>query len=143
MPLSTPVIIFRLVSAVLLIALAEFCTYGFLTSLEPGDHLPFQIAYPILGLSFFAAAMWLAFGAFRLQRSVLIRGLVGLCLGALIAFFLLLILFMVGPRGDFTRPFLGTGYALLGTPLGAAIGGMLGVWMGPRRPNTGDDGFTQ
>jgi len=135
MPFSTPVIVFRLMAAVLLVALAEFCVYGFLASLEPGDHLPFRIAYPVLGLFFFAAAMWLGFGAFKLQRVVLIRGFVGLCLGASIAFFLLLLLFTVGPRGDFTRPLAGAGIASLGAPIGAAIGGALGVWIGSWRPS--------
>lgn len=135
MPFSTPIIVPRLVVAVLLIALAEFCVFGFLTSLEPGDHLPFRIAYPVLGLFCFVAAMWLGFGAFKLQPRGLIQGIVGLCVGAAIAFSVMLLLFIAGPRGDFTHLWKGAGIASLGTPIGASIGGALGAWVGSRRAN--------
>ena len=143
MPLSAPVIVLRVITALLLAALGEFCVFGFLASLEPGNHLPWQIGYSLLGLSSFTGAIWLGFGAFELQRVVLIRVIVGICLGASIAFFVLFFLFMVGPRGDVTRSLAGVSYGLLGAPIGAAIGGALGAWIGSRFRNGGTHGSAQ
>jgi hypothetical protein len=49
----------RLVAAVLLVALAAFCAYGFVASFEPGDFLIFRIGYPLAGLLCLAAAVYL------------------------------------------------------------------------------------
>jgi hypothetical protein len=43
MPLSARVIVLSLITALLLASLGEFCVFGFLASLEPGNHLPWQI----------------------------------------------------------------------------------------------------
>ena len=138
-PLSTPVIAFRLVATLLLVAPVEFCVFGFLASFEPGDNLPFRIAYPLVGLCFLAAAMWLGFGAFRLQRVVLMRGVIGLCLGASIAWFASYVVTIIGPGiGDST--WAGARFALLAAPIGAAIGGALGVWIGSWRADLRVDG---
>jgi hypothetical protein len=49
----------RLVAAVLLVALAASCAYGFVASFEPGDFLIFRIGYPLVGLLCLAAAVYL------------------------------------------------------------------------------------
>ncbi len=139
MPLSTPVIAFRLMAALLLVAPVEFCIFGFLASFEPGDNLPSRIVFPVVGIFFLAAAMWLGFGAFRLQRVVLTRGIIGLCLGASIAWFASYVVTIIGPGiGDST--WAGARFALLAAPIGAAIGGALGVWIGSSRPDSRADG---
>ncbi len=135
MRLSTPVILLRLITALLLAVLGEFCVFGFLASLEPGNHLPWQIGYSLLGLGFFTGAFWLGFGAFELQRAGWTGAIVGLCLGGFVAFHLGLLLFMVGPRGDVTRPLWGVSYGLLFAPIGAAIGGASGAWIRVRCRN--------
>lgn len=138
MPLSTPVNVFRLMAALLLVVPVLFCVFGFLASFEPGDHLRFQIGYALLGLFFFAAATWLGFSAFRLSRMVLMRGIIGLCLGAFVAWLGLYVVTIIGPMG--ASIWLGARFALFGAPIGAAIGGALGVRIGSRRPIARADG---
>jgi hypothetical protein len=50
--------VLRLVAAVVLLALAVFCAYGFVASFEPGDFQVFRIGYPLVGL-LCLAAVWL------------------------------------------------------------------------------------
>jgi hypothetical protein len=140
MPLSAPIILLRFITALLLAALGEFCVFGFLASQEPGSHLSWQIGYSLLALCSFTGAIWLGFGVFELQRVGWIGVIVGLCLGAFIAFCLAIFLFMVGPRGDVTRPLWGISYGLLFAPIGAAIGSVLGAWIGSRFRTGGTHG---
>ncbi len=114
MRLFTPAILFRLSAALLLAALGEFCVFGFLASLEPGSHLPWQVGYSLVGLCVFFSAVWLGFGAFELERTGWIGVIAGLCLGAIMAFCVLCYLSATGPRGDVCRPLWGSAYGLLG-----------------------------
>ena len=134
MQLSTRMIAFRIAVALLLLASVEFCVFGFLASFEPGNNPSFRIAFPLVGLSFFAGAAWLGFGAFRLPRGVLMRGIIGLCLGTFIAWFATYLVTIMGP-GIGTSMWSGARFALLAAPIGAPIGGASGVWIGSRRPN--------
>lgn len=52
----------RAVLVGLLLAVALFCAYGFLASMEPGPgHLPFRIGYPIVGIACIAGSAVLLF----------------------------------------------------------------------------------
>ena len=50
-------------AATLLLLVAAFCLYGFISAFEPGEgHIYFRIGYPILGLACLAGAIALLMG---------------------------------------------------------------------------------
>lgn len=120
-----PRLVARLITAALLAAPGGFCFYGLLASFEPGDHASWRIGYSLIGLSCFAAAAWLGYGAFRPSRAALAWAVVGLFGGAGSAFICAWILFLADPGGRFAG--FALAYALLSGPIGAAIGGAAGA----------------
>ena len=122
----------KIITALILAALGEFCLFGFIASLEPGTHSTFRIGFSLLALTFFAGAIRLGFSASGLQRVVQIWGGVGLFLGACVAFALVFGTFMVGPRAEALGAMVGVVYGVLVAPIGAAIGGASGAWIGSK-----------
>lgn len=51
--------IIRIVIALVLLAVAAFCAFGFLATFEPPSHIPLRVAYGCIGLACLAGASWL------------------------------------------------------------------------------------
>lgn len=121
----------RLVLAALLAAIGEFCILGFLASFEPGNSLWYRVIYFVLGVLALATAMFVALSSLATRRSVRTSAVIGTCAGGIGAFVLVCPCVLSGFGGDAPWRF-GFSYATLAAPLGAIIGGTLGVWVGLR-----------
>lgn len=122
-----------LLLALFLSALGEFCLFGAIASMEAkvenNGYLPFLIGYSIFCLSFFTCSALVGIGAFGLNRSNLAHGLMGMILGAALAFASTFVIFMMGPRWDLLGASAGVIYGILLAPIGAVICGLSGVWI--------------
>jgi len=135
MPAPDLTTVLRLLLALFLAGLGEFCLFGAIASRESSNYLPWLIGYSILSLSFFACAARAGIGALEINRSNLTYGITGIILGGALAFALSFVMFMMGPRWASLGASASVTYAILAAPIGAAIGGLSGVWIGARLRN--------